>query len=229
MIPKIIHQIWLQGHDSLPVKYHGSESKWRNVSPAADYFFWDEVSLERLVSNQYPEFLKVWTRLKPYIKKCDLARYLLLHHFGGIYADFDTTPHNDPFKLAPNLEIEGFDAIFCKESYEEISWKTEASKSPEFSERPDKIVGNAVLLSRKSAKIWIDFIEVAIPRKDLSVLESFSTWHLSRFLERRTDNDFIILEYKHLLSAKYYSGLSYVTHDYDGSWFDRDSNVAWRI
>ena len=41
------------------------------------------------VSQQYPEFLDVYTTLPRKVMKADMWRLLILHHYGGVYLDMD--------------------------------------------------------------------------------------------------------------------------------------------
>ena len=41
------------------------------------------------VAEHYPDFLKTYCNYEAGIRRADAARYMLLHHFGGVYADLD--------------------------------------------------------------------------------------------------------------------------------------------
>ena len=229
MIDRKLHQIWLQGEALVPEKYRKSKNSWQKECSPFDYKFWDHQSIANFMSLEYPSYIDIWKYLKPEIKKCDFARYLILHHFGGVYADIDTTAHRCVFDLPNDLNISGCDAILSEESYELAVWKSGAAKSSAFSKRPKVVAGNAVLLSRKGARIWIDFLEEAIKLKDETVLESFSTWHLSRFLASRPYSDYEIIDFRYLLAKNFDPQYSYVTHAYDGNWFDKSRELAWEV
>lgn len=228
MPERVLHQIWLQGSESLPIKYQ-NRSLWNSVCGSFEFILWDQETIADFMACEYPRYFEIWKYLTPEIKKCDFARYLILHHFGGVYADLDTTPHRCVFDLASDLGISHCDAIFCEESYELSVWKSGATKSSKFLNRPEIVVGNAVLLGRKGARIWIDFLEAAIKLRDQTVLESFSTWHLSRFLASRHESDFEIIDFRFLLAKIVDPDFSYTTHSYDGNWFDETRECAWEV
>ena len=87
MIPKIIHQTW-RDH-ILPVPSELPDS-WKEINPDWDYRFWTDTDLLDFVSSFYPELLELYTSYPSPVQRADLARYLLLDQFGGIYADIDT-------------------------------------------------------------------------------------------------------------------------------------------
>jgi len=88
MIPKIIHQTWKT--EKLPVPAEMPQS-WRRLNPDWDYRFWTDAMLADFVNSTYPELWPLYKAAPKPVMRADIARYLLLHHFGGIYADIDTT------------------------------------------------------------------------------------------------------------------------------------------
>lgn len=88
MIPKIIHQTW-KNH-KLPVPASMPES-WRALNPDWEYRFWTDSELAEFVQSTYPDLWPLYQAAPKPVMRADIARYLLLHHFGGIYADIDTT------------------------------------------------------------------------------------------------------------------------------------------
>lgn len=87
MIPKIIHQTW-RDYD-LPVPESLPES-WRKMNPDWQYRFWTDEDLENLVVQDYPELLDYYLSVPKPVQRADIARYLIIHKYGGIYADIDT-------------------------------------------------------------------------------------------------------------------------------------------
>jgi len=88
MIPKIIHQTWKT--ETLPVPAAMPES-WRALNPDWEYRFWTDAKLADFVRETYPDLWPLYKRAPKPVMRADIARYLLLHHFGGVYADIDTT------------------------------------------------------------------------------------------------------------------------------------------
>lgn len=51
--------------------------------------FWNDRALLEFVAEHYPDFLSTFCGYKSGILRADAGRYMLLHHFGGVYADLD--------------------------------------------------------------------------------------------------------------------------------------------
>lgn len=87
MIPRILHQTWKT--DTIPVKYQAWRESWERHNPGWQRILWSDRMLLDLVAAHYPDFLPVYCGYTEGIRRADAARYLLLHHFGGLYADID--------------------------------------------------------------------------------------------------------------------------------------------
>jgi hypothetical protein len=87
MIPRIIHQIW-QG-SPVPSIWAGLAKSWQRLHPEWGYRLWTDADSRPFVEGQYPEFLGVYDSYAYPIQRADALRYLLLHHFGGVYVDMD--------------------------------------------------------------------------------------------------------------------------------------------
>jgi Anp1/Glycosyltransferase sugar-binding region containing DXD motif len=89
MIPKIIHQTWKT--EAVPDRFRGMIASWRRRNPDWEYRFWTDAMLESLVAQHSPEFLPIYRNYPTGVQRSDAARYMILHKFGGVYADLDTT------------------------------------------------------------------------------------------------------------------------------------------
>jgi len=89
IIPKIIHQIWLQGQAELP-KHH---IPWQNsiikYNPNYKYKLWDDSMIRNLIQVYDDELYKIYCNSKHIVQKADIARYVILEKFGGFYIDMD--------------------------------------------------------------------------------------------------------------------------------------------
>ena len=74
------HPLFARSHDS----FRGMRG-WT-------YRLWDESSIEHLCKSKYPSLWGVYRRLKFPIQRVDLAKYMVLDTFGGVYADLDVLP-----------------------------------------------------------------------------------------------------------------------------------------
>lgn len=93
-IPRIIHQIWMQGIEQVPSRFTVFRRAWSTTHPAPAWrlMFWDECRITRLVAQHYPQWLEMYTSMPLLIQRADAARAFILHHHGGVYADMDSMP-----------------------------------------------------------------------------------------------------------------------------------------
>ena len=88
-IPKLIHQT---AHKKPWNRcWQICHATWKRDYPSPEYThtMWTDEDLSELVKRHYPEFLATYLNAPRKIQRIDLARYLLLHKHGGIYADMD--------------------------------------------------------------------------------------------------------------------------------------------
>lgn len=228
MIPKIIHQMWLQGRDNMPEAYIQSIETWQACNADWEYKFWDEPSILELLSNHYPEYVEQWTSIDKIIKKCDAARYFILHYYGGVYADLDTFCYGQISDLISLLSLDEVDIILSEESHEPHCWKSKIRQMVAEKQELETIVGNAVLISTSRQDFWLEFLDQSFMVASKSVLESFSTWHLTKFLDSRQSKSHVaVIPSDYLLSMHYIEGCSFSTHMYHATWFNYHSTRPW--
>jgi len=87
MIPRIIHQTWKT--DVLPEKFRAFAASWRERNVGWTYRLWSDRELLEFIAAHYPAYLDIYCSYRQGVQRADAARYMLLHHFGGIYADID--------------------------------------------------------------------------------------------------------------------------------------------
>ncbi|WP_245366709.1 glycosyltransferase [Neorhizobium galegae] len=86
-IPRVLHQTW----HTFPVPIEtGDTASWQRLNPRWQYQFWDDTALRDFMAGQFPQLLQVYDGYTYPVQRADLARYCLLKHFGGVYADVDT-------------------------------------------------------------------------------------------------------------------------------------------
>ena len=228
---KVIHQMWFQGKENMPLKYNETTKSWKNTNPSWDYRFWDEESISSLILSKYPEYYDQWISLDKMIKKCDSARYFIMHQYGGVYADLDTQCHKPLDILIQDYDLDDFEITFCEEAQnvnEHFHWKADLRNLVLKEYGGEKFIGNAVLISNKNNDFWLRFLKASFRISNKSVLESFSTWHLSKFLNKyKATSEIKVLPFSILLSPTYLEGSSYITHNYDATWFNHDIERPW--
>ena len=89
MIPRSIHQIWI-GPAKKPDRYMKTwYEDYVNQYPNYTYYFWDDNSINNLL-NYNNDIKYIYDLEKTMFGKADIARYLILYYFGGIYIDADS-------------------------------------------------------------------------------------------------------------------------------------------
>lgn len=103
MIPALIHQTWK--HHTVPARFLAAQASWRRHHPDWEYRFWTDDDLTKFVARHYPQHLDLFLSYPDQIQRVDAARYMILHHFGGFYADLDIVCEK-PFD-----DLRGFDVM----------------------------------------------------------------------------------------------------------------------
>ncbi|CAO3441320.1 glycosyltransferase [Azospirillum endophyticum] len=86
-IPRLIHQTWKTR--DVPPEFQALQRSWTGRNPGFAYRFWTDDDIERFVAEEHPALLPVFRGYADPIARIDLARYLILRRFGGVYADLD--------------------------------------------------------------------------------------------------------------------------------------------
>jgi mannosyltransferase OCH1-like enzyme len=110
-IPKITHQIWLQGWKSLPPKFKGNVESLRVSNPGYTHMVWDEKTLREECRKLFPAVLAKFESYTHFMQKIEFGRLVVLYGYGGISVDtdmkslkpIDTTPKIDTAELIVSL------------------------------------------------------------------------------------------------------------------------------
>jgi len=87
MIPKIIHNIWLKGYDNIHNEHKISHLNIKKNNPQWEFIIWDKNMIEKLL-QPYHEILKLYNKSDTK-DKIEIAKYVILKEYGGIYFDMD--------------------------------------------------------------------------------------------------------------------------------------------
>ena len=91
MIPKIIHQIWLQGYTNMPTKLQIFNGSCKYINDDFKHIFWSDKNIKKLLLKKFgKEYVDLFEYYKIPAQKADFARYAILYIYGGIYLDMDT-------------------------------------------------------------------------------------------------------------------------------------------
>ena len=86
-----LHQIWLQGEDRLPSKYEKTVAAYRAMTTG--YRLWSYADIVGLLNTDaYEWLLPMFNSYQHWVMRVDLAKYVILHKYGGFYIDMDTVP-----------------------------------------------------------------------------------------------------------------------------------------
>lgn len=89
--PKIIHQIWVSPKNDqyFPGKYNTYYESWSQHNPSWHQVLWTSGEANEFVQQYYPDMKQLYDWFLLPVQRADLLRVMLLHHYGGLYADLD--------------------------------------------------------------------------------------------------------------------------------------------
>jgi mannosyltransferase OCH1-like enzyme len=87
MVPKIIHHI--VGPDPSPLVDKCLRSWLRLKSHGYEIKIWNDFTIETFVEEKYPFVLAALQDARNYAEAADIARYAIIHYYGGYYVDWD--------------------------------------------------------------------------------------------------------------------------------------------
>ena len=181
MIPKIIHQSWKV--EQIPERWLPFQRSWRENHPGYEYRFWTDDANRAFVAEVFPSLLPVYDGYRHPVNRADLARYLVVCHYGGIYADLDCK------SLKPMDDLLGGRAlIFGLEPLSHVD-------KPAVSSRGFKrIVCNALFASVPGHPFWEHLFAMLVASRDeANVLEASGPFVLTRACDIYPHPDEIII------------------------------------
>lgn len=149
-IPKIIHRMWLDIKDdnnkNYPLKYQSHLQTFNNLNPEFEVMFWNTSSINKIFDG-YPKlkkYEKIWNGLPYHIQKCDLARYIILYLYGGIYIDLDFVCYKNLSPLCNNI------LLLVNEPSENNFY---------YNGKWNKKISNGFMGSSKKFNFWIELLD----------------------------------------------------------------------
>jgi len=171
MIPKIIHQTW-KDKTLPPIIYKLlSENISFLKSNGYEYMFWTDDMILKLISEEYPNFYNIYKLARTGVQKGDIARIILVYHYGGIYIDLDVLVLRD-FKEIIDMNS---DKLYI--SYEPSGQTTALYNS-------DKYICNAFFAANKNnnmLKIILNNIPEYIKNYTENIFQKFDIFGGSYF------------------------------------------------
>jgi len=94
--PKILHQIYLTAVGTPEDPTTGASltqarQSCRALHPHWRHNLWTNANATTFITTHYPSILPHYTSYAQTIQRTNILRYLLLHHYGGVYLDLDIT------------------------------------------------------------------------------------------------------------------------------------------
>jgi len=160
MIPKTIHQIWFQGEDQMPEHLKMYHKSWVDNNPDYHIKVWDEVQIKKLIDS-YPdaEVRNMYHGYPHMIQKIDLAKYVILYKYGGIYIDMDVKN----LQRIDQSFFEHYDLIVSKMP-ESILFKSLLSLGG--TSMFVDIINNGIIMTRMEHPVILDTINEAKKNND---------------------------------------------------------------
>ncbi|PHH76237.1 hypothetical protein CDD82_4075 [Ophiocordyceps australis] len=113
-IPNIIHQVWKTSNVSTySSEIEASYDSWKKSLEPLNYTvkLWTDNDVLGLVESKYSWLLSTYQGYSHNIQRADIARVVIVHAQGGIYADLDVTPTS--VSKIECLQRLGMQAIFA--------------------------------------------------------------------------------------------------------------------
>ena len=150
-IPKITHQIWMQGFKNIPDKFKNNVETLHSLNLEYEHKQWDESMLRDECKKYSEECLERFNSLEQMILKVDLGRYVVLYNYGGISVDTDMEQLK-PIRTLPDINSNKFMISKCAFPYNIIGMLNNAVIiTPANNEILEKIIETIINDKRKAS------------------------------------------------------------------------------
>jgi len=107
-IPGLLHRIWIGPRVFPPFKDLRWIESFEKENSDFTPLVWKDADVRKLILEKYPEYEGVYSGYRLNIQRADLARYLVLYEYGGMYADLDMSAVRPVRGLVENFPKKGF-------------------------------------------------------------------------------------------------------------------------
>ena len=213
-IPKITHQTWLQGWDSVPDKFKTNITNLETHNPDFTHMKWDEKSLREECAKISTATLAKFDSFKYLMQKVDLGRYVVLYNYGGVSVDTDMASFKS-ISSAPGFNDNDFIISYSAFPAYIIGW-----------------VNNALIMCKKHHPLLLDLItnitENDLKEEDFTTKELYIDATTSPSMFNRTilknSKDILILDNKYFEPCFSVDPLCKPTND---SIMDHQHELSW--
>ncbi|KAJ6118281.1 hypothetical protein N7471_013748 [Penicillium samsonianum] len=94
-IPNVVHQIWKTNDlRTYSTEMDASHDRWKHALEPLNYTIklWTDDDILQLINGSYAWLLSTYEAYPQNVQRADIARLLVIHAEGGIYADLDVYP-----------------------------------------------------------------------------------------------------------------------------------------
>lgn len=214
---KYVHQIWFQGEKFIPEKYIQNINNTKKILNGWKYIFWDNQKIKKFLMERNLRYLNKYNEYKLMHQKIDIAKYMILYYYGGIYIDMDAYAVKDPsylFEEYPFFEV--FVSSLEVFNYEKIMYL-------QFNE----IVNNGIILSIPKSSLMLDLIENC-PHKFISLSNTVQINYttgpaiFSKFVAKNNKTKILPKEYFEPLShtKRNITDKTIIIHEHSISWME---------
>ena len=224
-IPKITHQIWMQGFENLPEKFRKNVDDLQRMNPEYEHKQWDESTLREECKKYSEECLERFNSFEQMILKVDLGRYVVLYNYGGISVDTDMVQLK-PIKTLPNIESSNFMISNSAFPYNIVGFLNNAVIiTPANNEILEKIIDTIINDNRKASDFFTKEMHtqnVTGPTLINNILKSISIPYTridNKYFEPCSSNDIFCVVDKDAI----------MDHKHDGSWVSSYINILLKI
>jgi hypothetical protein len=219
-IPKTIHQSWKTAE--VPERWRPLQRSWPERHPSWEYRFWTDRDNRALIAEHYPDLLELYDSYRLDICRAELARYMVLRKFGGLYVDLDFEALRPVDPLLDDSEL-----VFATEP------QNHAEREPVRERGLKRIVCNAFIASAPEHPFWTSIVEQLQRSRDLpNPLDTTSVFLFTRVYEAFSGRDAVRLlpsetiypidseqarDETNIANARH--GSAYAIHHWHGSWW----------
>jgi len=218
-IPKELRFVWgLLGGGAMPGEAARYLLRWRELHPSWSVTVHDRHNIDRLAAS-YPEY--PFAAYPKDIQRCDVCRLMLLHRYGGVYADLDVEPLACLEYLftrhpAANVFLGVEVRLSRKEAYRIGREMAIRQGVPEVRRR----IANYFMASVPGHPFWKEALELAKARASLPVRDQYDVLYttgpdvITEALQRNAR------KFPDLVVVPQYVLKRFITHHQAGTWRD---------
>jgi len=166
-LPRVVHMQW-PAQRPMGAVQNKTYRAYARLFPGWELRVWDDAALERFMRDTFPGFAReVWASFPHMIQRLDVARYLILFKYGGLYSDLDYEP------------LEYFGDLLSDQRV----------TLPESPIQHDEWVQNSLMASPRDHPVWLWVVqELEARRGGASVPEDTGCGMLSRVVRAHAEH-----------------------------------------